>query len=90
MQNILIWASFVAELANTIAQDPNSPINDRAKGVLSLLVLGLRAGTLTDSDLAALKAQYTADVAANRPVTRQELVDLDAKLALVSAQIQAG
>lgn len=85
--NYLLWAHLVSTLASSVAAANGS--DARALAYLSLLSLGLRAGSLTNADLQALKDQIEEDVDNERPVTREELNDIDARIKAASDAIQS-
>lgn len=72
--NYLMWAQFIANLANTIAQ-----ANGAAPRELMYLGLLTRATTLvsmTDNDLTELKKKYEDEVANNVETSADDLYDI--------------
>lgn len=86
MNNYLLWAQLITTLANSVAAANGA--DPRALAYLSLLTLGVRAGTLTDADLDTLKRQIEDDIAQGRPVTREQLDEIDARIQATSDAIQ--
>jgi hypothetical protein len=85
--NYLQWLTFLLSLGAEVATSEGT--NNRAIGYLGVLLAGVRAGTLSDTELTQLKAAYEEAVKLNTPVTPEELAALDAQIADRSRQIQS-
>jgi hypothetical protein len=85
--NWALFLQFAGQLAGDIALSQGT--NQRAVKYLQLIVAGIGAVKQTDADLTALKAKYAAEVAANKPVTVDELDSLEVEILKRRAAVSA-
>lgn len=86
MNNYLLWAQLITSLATSVAQSRGA--NTDAIAYLSLLTVGLRAGRLTDEQLQHLQKNVQEAIIENRPVTHEQLSQIDEAIRQASETIQ--
>jgi len=84
--NLFAWLKFVETLATAYATSQGKDV--RALGYLRVVTTAITGQQVTDADLAALMDEYSSKVASGAPTTAEELAELDARIASVSAAIQ--
>lgn len=84
--NYLAWIQLLTTLAETVAARKGAAPRELA--YLSLLTQASTVVSLTDGDLADLKAKYDAEVASDAPVSPADLDEVAARLKARSERIQ--
>lgn len=84
--NYLLWAQFIANLANTIAQANGAA--PREMLYLGMLTRATTLASMTESDLAELKQKYENEVANNVETSVDELYDLVDRIQARGERIQ--
>lgn len=85
--NWVLFMQFAGQLAGDVAASQGT--NQRAVKYLQLISSGIGAVRQSETDLAMLKAKYTAEAAADKPVSIDELELLDDEIRKRNAAVQA-